>query len=449
MKKTFAIATTVALMICGIAYADVVVMNNGSKQVGSIQKLEKEIIITAANGNIIKVNKTDIKEQITEKELLKEFKAKLKKAGKDNAEEIENAAKWAFQQGLIQEGRDALELAIKANPNSEYSHKTLGHVKKGDAWVDPIAENDKDYLDKGYTLYKWKTWVLDANKKDKWKFTPEEIKEKSAPGKGWLVMTDHYLIWTSGTPDQAYGIARDMEEIYKVFYKVFQKEFDLHDIKERMLVNVYGTQNEYFDYVRRRFRVDPRGTTGFFFFQDRNLTTFVQPSLRDQISHEGFHQLLFHTMYVTNNSPNSTWVHEGIARYFQNSKWEGDKIVTTGGRNPGDIKIIKESVAAGKYPRLKEFVSKAFTYQKFNQYSAVCYSVASSYVEFLLNYENGKYKKGFFKHFIVVRNNYESVEQFQKDLGVDNIDDVQKEWETWIKKELGIGEEKKAEDKKN
>jgi hypothetical protein len=237
-----------------------------------------------------------------------------------------------------------------------------------------------------------------------------------------------------------------LEEVYSQFKKEFGDQ-TFATVPTSLIVHLFAKQKEYENYAVGRWGRVALGTTGFFLYQERCLTTFVQNGLETQFMHEGFHQLMYHCLGITNFAPTSTWIHEGIGRFFEGSTWKDNKVEKCGGYVGNSYNIIQQSLAKKQYPPLRDLVPKTFTEQRFTQFFDVCYAFSAAYIDFMLHYENGKYRQGLVKYLNVVRAQDESIEAFEKAFGV-KIDVMQAEWEKWmsekLEKELG-GMGKKAD----
>lgn len=449
-SKWLLLALTLTILTPGNSAADVVVFNNGTRIAGTIKEEGDQVVITTMDGNALAFDKKSVKEIIPEAKVRQEYKERLEKIKKDDVAALLQLAGWAIENGLPDEAKKTLEMVLKVDPDHKRAKQWLQALqppkeapKEAPKENDAPKLTDEEYQARGYTRHE-KRWVLDFAQKDKWKLITEE-ERKQLGRHGWEVLSPHYHLKTDAPPEKAAELMTLLEEVYRQFYEEFRKDLDLKDVSTPMRIDIHASERGYLGYAMRRFGPSARGTMGFFNHRDPLLVTFVQNGLERQLMHEGFHQLMFHSFGISHNE-HSTWFHEGIGRYFEYSQWDGAKVARRGGYSAKDVEILKKALEAGRYPRLKEMVGKNFTKSHFDNHFAVCYAFSATYVDFLLHYENGKYRKGFCAYFPIVKDHEESVENFEKALGGVKTDDLQKEWEKWVK-EIIAREDAKGEKK--
>lgn len=117
----------------GAARADEVETADGRKIVGKVLSQDGGVVKIKTKFGVIEVPLAEVK-RITPGPTPEEAFDTKKKAAK-SGEDFFQLARWCGDQGMRKEAREALELAVAADPAHEGAHRALGHVKDGEDWV--------------------------------------------------------------------------------------------------------------------------------------------------------------------------------------------------------------------------------------------------------------------------------------------------------------------------
>lgn len=383
---------------------------------------------------------------------------------------------FCYNHNLGDEGEQILISYYQRNPNEKkwidevlarYNPDFSGQIPQGGfviyqrQWVTP---QDKYYLEKGYIRYNnvWMPyeqmmqlkglvkfqdrWVT-AKEKDKLdaqfkalealktRLAPKGIIDKpgaDAEPRPWATArvkeTPHYRIKTNLSEDALNDVGFVMECLYFEFKKVFKLSADM---PLKLDVWVFRTQQEYLAnggrpgtggiFTGAKVSNDSSGTI-MSFYQTRQLfnTTMV-------LLHEGTHQFI---MLGTGTIP-PIWVNEGLATYYESSKFEGTTLKTNL-INKGRLWEIQKAIKDGNYPKMRDFINTPQA-----SYKSLQYAQGWSLIYFFFNWRDGYYADELEKYFNYCKkagsnlSAQQNIDAFERTFNV-KIDVLEEQWKDYV-----------------
>jgi hypothetical protein len=372
-------------------------------------------------------------------------------------------ALFCFEHGLVDEGEITLVDCFKRDLERKPAIDALlarvrscaipegGFVLFKGEWITP---EEKSYIERGYVRYegKWMTedemmiargfvqhdgrWMSRDEKEKiekreaelaalKSKLQPKGLIDKpgadteSLPwNKARLVKTANYRIKSNLNVDAVNDCAYTMEVLHLNFKKVLGLE------QKKMAtfqVNVARTAAEY-----HKDLGGPQGALGHC-SSEGEICAFYLPgehglNTTSVLMHEGTHQFVFR---ISPNAP--IWMHEGMATYFECSKFDG-RDLKIGLKNKLRLGTIQGSIQNGTYAPLSEFIAGK---------GGDPYSQGWSLVYYLIHAHNGRYARCFDRYLRKVGSQMEP-KHFMKAFGVKDLDAFEDDWKAFV---LGLSRE--------
>lgn len=321
-----------------------------------------------------------------------------------------------------------------------------------------VTAEDKSYLEQGYVKYqaKWMTydemmtqkgfvkfqnrWVTPAEKEKieaqlsalaalKKQLAPKGVidrpgadKEKLGWDKARIKETEHYTVRSNLSQEAVDDVCYMMECFYFEAKKIFKLA---RDPGSKLTVFVFNDSKDYFA------SGGPPGSGGVFMTsgKGRQIMTFYQPPMTTSVLlHEGTHQFI-HTVCNTNVP---IWIDEGMATYYESSKFEGTTLKTNL-VNQNRLQLIKNLIAKKDVPRLEDIINIRQANFTINEY-AQCWSL----VYFFMNYNHGQYAEELENYFEAIKaKGFENRPQHKKlfeDAFKVKFEVLEQQWEDYIKK---------------
>ncbi|MFH1230223.1 MAG: DUF1570 domain-containing protein [Planctomycetota bacterium] len=314
-----------------------------------------------------------------------------------------------------------------------------------------ITVEEKSYLEKGYVKYEgeWMPYedMMTAkgfvNYQDKWITVDEKAKQEfnesnlealkkllapkgviDQPGadkenlpwdKARTKETDHYVITANLTQEALDDLCFLMECFFFEASRIF-KFYNAPDYK--LKVYVFKNNDEY----------DKNGGifgSGGVFMGDR-IMTFYQPSHTTSVLlHEGTHQFV----HMVCSSKVPLWIHEGLASYYESSKFEGTSLKTNI-VNRERLKKMQERISQKTASTFDDIINLDVGFSGYE------YAHSWSLIYFFMNYKNGHYANSFDKYFQgIKKEGIHSIAQhnelFEKTFN-EKIDVIERQWEDYI-----------------
>ena len=376
------------------------------------------------------------------------------------------SATFCYNHNLPSEGERILIYCFRAYPDQKdrfsrflarYKNIPLPEDGFSEYQGQLVTAEDKSYLEKGYVKYKDKWMPYDdmmtakgfVKFQGKW-VTPEEkakiearltaltsLKKQLAPkgmidksgadkeGLPWekarIKETEHYIIKANLSQDAIDDLCFLMECFYFEAKKIFKVT---RDPSTKLKVSVFKNDKEYYA------NGGTSGSRGIFMSRgsDKQIMTFYQPPLTTSVLlHEGTHQFI---NIVCSNVP--IWINEGLATYYESSKFEGTSLKTNI-VNQNRLQLIRDLILKKDVPRLEDIINirqANFTIYEYAQ----CWSL----VYFFMNYNQGQYADELEAYFEAIkRKGFENRPQhkqlFENTFKV-KFEVLERQWEDYILK---------------
>lgn len=249
---------------------------------------------------------------------------------------------------------------------------------------------------------------------------PGADKEKLPWEQARITETAHYIIKTNLSQEALNDICYVMECFYIEAKSIFKLA---EEPKDKLKIYVFKEAKEYHD------RGGP--FNGLYFGE--GIMTFYQPSTNPKSSnttsillHEGTHQ--FVDLVCKARVP--IWINEGLATYYESSKFEGT-FLKTNIINYGRLSLIKDMIKKKDVPRLEDLIN-------IRQMNFAIYEYAHTWslIYFFMNYNKGQYADELENYFEAIKStgfeNRPQHKQLFEDAFKVKLEVLEKEWEDYI-----------------
>ncbi|MFH0889343.1 MAG: DUF1570 domain-containing protein [Planctomycetota bacterium] len=249
---------------------------------------------------------------------------------------------------------------------------------------------------------------------------PGADKEKLPWEQARITETAHYIVKTNLSREALNDICYVMECFYIEAKSIFKLSEEPQD---KLKIYVFKEAKEYHD------RGGP--FNGLYFRE--GIMTFYQPSTNPKslnttsiLLHEGTHQFVD----LICNARVPAWFNEGLATYYEASKFEGT-FLKTNIINYGRLSLIQDMIRKKDVPSLEDLIN--IRQMNFTIYE---YSHTWSLVYFFMNYNKGRYADEFESYFEAIKNtgfeNRLQHKQLFEDAFKVKLEVLEKEWEDYI-----------------
>ncbi|MBI5778944.1 MAG: FHA domain-containing protein [Planctomycetes bacterium] len=320
-----------------------------------------------------------------------------------------------------------------------------------------VTAEDKSYLEKGYVKYndRWMPYDDMMTAKGLVKFqgkwvTPDEkakiearlaaltsLKKQLAPkgmidktgadkeqlpwDKARIKETEHYIIKANISQESIDDLCFLMECFYFEAKKIFKVT---RDPGTKLKIFVFKNDKEYYA------NGGSSGSRGIFrdTGSDKQIMTFYQPPLTTSVLlHEGTHQFV---NIACSNVP--IWINEGLATYYESSKFEGTALKTNIVNN-NRLQLIRDLILKKDVPRLEDIINIRQANFTIYEY-AHCWSL----VYFFMNYSQGQYADELEAYFEAIKRkgfeNRPQHKQLFENIFKVKFEVLEKQWEDYILK---------------
>ncbi|MFH1228010.1 MAG: DUF1570 domain-containing protein [Planctomycetota bacterium] len=296
-----------------------------------------------------------------------------------------------------------------------------GLVKFQNRWVTAKEKERLDAQDKA--LQELRASLAPKGVIDKPGADSEQLDWSSARTK----ITPHYSIKTNLSQDALNDIGYVMECLYYEFKKIFKR---IGDFRFKIDVFVYKNRKEYYD---------NGGIGGGVFVPviiGNNLSGRIMAYYQTNpmfntsmvLLHEGVHQFLM----LSTKRDVPVWVNEGLATYYESSKFEGENLKTNLVNN-SRLFGMKYSFSQNHYAKLSDFINT--TSDKYK--SEECYAEGWSLMYFLFNWRDGFYADELESYINYFRNNpgltaQQHIDIFEQTFKT-KVEIMEAQWKDYIK----------------
>lgn len=350
----------------------------------------------------------------------KQWFRRFYRARGDFASDLFSLASRAVKAGQISYAYDLVHEIAELDPDHRNARTLLGYVKYRGKWVTPFQ---RERLGDGWVQHERFGWIEERNVRryeqglrpydGKWIKADAEARLRRDLRNGWQVRTEHYVVVTNHSLEAGVELGRRLEDLYRVFHRVFAGFFTPREQVARMFegrgrVAASGSERP-FQVVYFRDREEymaqetlrsilgrnldisagayvPQLKTAFFFYDPQGDGTTVL--------HEGTHQL-----FSESRGPASLvgreanfWIVEGIACYMESLVRQGDRL-RIGGRDAGRFRDARYRLETGYHIPLAELTGWGI--QRFQSQADLrpLYSESAGLAHFLMHYDAGRYRQ--------------------------------------------------------
>ena len=290
--------------------------------------------------------------------------------------------------------------------------ESKGLVKFKDKWVSPQDSERLEFDERALEMLKGilaPKGMIDKPGADSEKLTWESARTKE---------TNHYIVKANLSQEALDDVCYMMECFFLEASRIFKFYMDP---ERKLKVFVFKNQDEYLK------NGGPFGSGGV--FMGSKIMTYYQPAHTTLVLlHEGTHQFV----HLVTGSDVPLWINEGLAGYYETSKFEGVKLKTN---------IIHQSHLKTMKERIKEKTASSFD-EVINiklGFTSYEYSHSWSLIYFFMNYKSGKYAQKFNDYFEELkRQGYHNTAQHRQlfeEVFETKIDVIERQWEEYI---LGV-----------
>ncbi len=136
------ITAAAVLLFAAIALADTIHLKGGQKLEGKILAEKPDYVEIRTRFGNIKVERERIDKVEYGETPEEEYKRKLKKVDKNDAEALYELAQWCKENKLKKEHIQLLKKVLKANPQHDETNREMGKVKYDGRWFNPSELNE-------------------------------------------------------------------------------------------------------------------------------------------------------------------------------------------------------------------------------------------------------------------------------------------------------------------
>jgi hypothetical protein len=287
--------------------------------------------------------------------------------------------------------------------------ESKGLVKFKDKWVSPQDSERLEFDERALEALKGilaPKGVIDKPGADSEKLTWESARTKE---------TNHYIVKANLSQEALDDICYIMECFFLEASRIFKFYMDP---ERKLKVFVFKNQDEYLK------NGGPLGSGGV--FMGTKIMTFYQaPGTAETLLHEGTHQFV----HLVTGSDVPLWINEGLAGYYETSKFEGVKLKTNI-IHQGHLKTMRERLREKTASSFDEVINIKLGFTGYE------YSHSWSLIYFFMNYKGGKYAQKFNDYFEELkRQGYSSTEQHRQlfeEVFETKVDVIERQWEEYI-----------------
>ena len=348
--------------------------------------------------------------------LSKPWRERFIKLRHDQAEALFALAREAVEAGRASLAFQLLPEVVRENPGHAKAREILGYEKHDERWLTPFEiQKARD----GQVWHKRFGWLPAGHVKrydggerfynGRWLTAEDEQRLRSAPRKGWDVVTEHYNIHTTAGLEQGVRLATRLERLYDAW----QQMFAAFAATEAQLARRFAGQAAsrsvpirhkvvYFrdraEYIRALEKDEPQIgiSTGFYLADKRTAFFYVDRKQDDSnLYHEATHQLFSEIRRSVRDVGRDAnfWIVEGIACYMESLAERGGWHLL-GGENAVRLRDAEHRLTVDEfYVPLAELVNYGMDRLKHDPNIPMLYSQASGLTYFLVDAEGGRYRE--------------------------------------------------------
>ncbi len=239
--------------------------------------------------------------------------------------------------------------------------------------------------------------------------------------------TAHYIIKTDVAETVCKSAAGVMEELYAAYAAIFR--LDPKEQWPKAEVIIFDKREDFTAYATSiGSELEPEALGFFHVSGDKSqIVTFKRRTNEfdtlGTLYHEATHQFITMVIGLKNISP--LWLHEGLAVYFENSRWQDGKL-KTGIVPKTRLLLLQDALRTGKHVHLADLLKRGR-----DTYDSLCYSEGWAFIYFLVKADGGAYADRFRRYFNMLRAGEKSDAAFKTCFG-NNIDKLENAWKKFV-----------------
>jgi len=251
---------------------------------------------------------------------------------------------------------------------------------------------------------------------NKWVSAEKEAEIRRDFRHAWEIRTDHFLIKTNHSREQAMELGRALEDFYEIFFQTFAGFFNSPEQLKKLFngtgpdaraavrpytVHYYRTRQEYIDALKAQVP-QIEVTNGLYLTSDRVAYFYHDPAADNQATlfHEATHQLFYesHSKARGIGEKDHFWIIEGIACYMESFRRGAQ------GVSLGDPKYVRFAdarhnlIQSDYYVPLREFSGMGMRDFQHNPQLVKNYTQSAGLTHFFMHAEEGRYREAVVTH---------------------------------------------------
>lgn len=244
----------------------------------------------------------------------------------------------------------------------------------------------------------------------------------------------HYTIHTDLTKAETRLFGKHMDRVFDAYQRKFANIGLESKRNQSMPLYLFRTRDAYVAFCNRN-GMDGRNSGGMFFYRPHihGLATYIQDRPLTEtfsvLQHEGFHQFAF--SHIGPRLP--IWVNEGLAQYFEDGVFEGNKLHLDLA-NARRVESVKKAIRTGRIVPFDKMLAMSDddwggTLNTNAAAAGLLYDQAWSMVFFLATADDGKYIQPFRDYLHDVARGRDSMMSFRDAFRLESTDPFEKAWQ--------------------
>jgi uncharacterized protein DUF1570 len=241
----------------------------------------------------------------------------------------------------------------------------------------------------------------------------------------------HYSSKTDVAEHVAKNAAKAMELLFKEYQRIFRVENSELPKKKTDLI-IFKKKEAFIKYAESLGAAPKSSTLGFYRTSSRGpdmIVTYRRQTddfhTLSTLYHEGTHQFVMMVMGPGNKPP--LWLNEGLAVYFESSKFRNGKL-RTGIIPRKRLMLLQRALKQNKHVPLADLMKRTRA-----NYDGLCYSEGWSVIYFLVKARRGAYAKRFGNYFRALKKGEDPDKAFATHITT-RVDKLEKLWKAWVLK---------------
>ncbi len=377
---------------------DEVVLENGTRLEGRVLLEDETRLVIRIGSRDRTVDRSDVREARTRLSAWREAMERWDALEDDDAVRIADIAAFCRRAGLSEEARVFGLYALTVDPESVLAHESAGHERRGKEWFQREGSRRRP-------------WNRPAGQPIDWR-------------DAWVLETTHWSLRSNLPLAEALRAILDLENAYRAWYGLFAAELEFLHRPEPMRAQIHADAASF---------PESSGSAGFYDRDARTLFVNASKGLDAGLMvHEAVHMLLDATSAWDRGARGSipAWLDEGLAEYV--------RATLTGRRgrlayDPSGINVL--SMRAHAHAKRPYDLSRVLNFGP-GDFAAssrqdLKYAQAYTFVHFLIEAENGRWREPFFEFLRSAWRGQGSSTDLEKVLGA-KAEAIEKAWIPWV-----------------